>query len=179
MILLNIVPKYKQFIVFGFLFFYSCFIAQGPCLYASGSNNEENNNNIENKSSDKKFNCSENVNNILICNGYNYTFPDGVKFENITTDTSQVSLLENKDSTFIRFTTNIKVLPAFYKTIEVKMCKGGNYTFPDGHVYYNILQDTSYTSTVPIIKNGCDSIIETKIIVKELKPPRINFIKEL
>lgn len=70
-----------------------------------------------------------------------------------------------KGDIFTLAKTNIlKVNPIYEKTETYKICKGSNYTFPDGSTITSVDKNESYTSKLKTYLN-CDSIFNTNLIV--------------
>ncbi len=102
--------------------------------------------------------------NINICSGANYTYPDGTTHTNISVNESYVSNLVSVAGCDSVVTTNVIVNPVFSINENFSICSGSNHTFPDGTVHSNIIVDESYVSNLLTV-NGCDSIITTNVIV--------------
>lgn len=98
--------------------------------------------------------------NTDVCNGINYTYPDGVMqviFGN-TSHTSNLTTAVGCDSIII---TNITMITAYTAVVNIDVCESTNYTFPDG-VSQVVAGNTSHISNL-LAQNGCDSIITTNI----------------
>lgn len=108
-------------------------------------------------------NTSENAN---VCEGGDYTFPDGTVQTNIVSNLSYVSTLSSVltgcDSLV---TTNLSVDPIVSTFESSDVCSGTDYTFPDGTTSTNITADMSYVSTLTSIVTGCDSLVTTDLTV--------------
>jgi hypothetical protein len=104
-----------------------------------------------------------------VCSGDDYTFPDGTIETNITTSTSHISNLFSQvtgcDSIV---STNIAVIEPIVILSEVEVCSGDDYTFPDGTTETNIIANTSHISNFVSQVTGCDSIITINITVSDI-----------
>jgi gliding motility-associated-like protein len=110
---------------------------------------------------------SSSTENINICSGSDFTYPDGTINTNITANESHVSNLIGITGCDSIVTTNINVLPNYSSSETASVCAGDNYTFPDGATHNNLTIDEVYTSTF-IAVNGCDSSITTTVTVNQL-----------
>ncbi len=108
-------------------------------------------------------NTSETAN---VCEGGDYTFPDGTVQTNIVSNLSYVSTLSSVitgcDSLV---TTNLSVDPIASTSESSDVCSGTDYTFPDGTTSTNITADMSYVSTLTSVITGCDSLVTTDLTV--------------
>ncbi len=102
------------------------------------------------------------IENINLCFGNNYTFYDGVIFSNIVSDTSHVSHLVSTFGCDSTITTNLHINPIYNQTENINLCSGNNYTFYDGIVFSNIMADTSHASHLVSV-SGCDSTMTTNL----------------
>jgi hypothetical protein len=110
------------------------------------------------------FSQTENIN---LCAGSSYIFPDNVIINNVQADithTSQLTTINGCDSIIV---THISVLPTFSQSENITLCKGSNYTFPDNHTISNIQSSVTYVSYITAI-SGCDSVVTTTINVTRL-----------
>ncbi len=101
---------------------------------------------------------------VSLCKGSDYTFPDGSKQTDITSPvkyTSNLKTVQGCDSTIL---TTVSINPIYLIRDSVSLCKGSDYTFPDGKKQMNIISATSDTSNLQTV-NSCDSIIITTINV--------------
>ena len=101
-----------------------------------------------------------------VCSGDDYTYPDGTTETNIIANTSHISNLFSQvtgcDSTI---TTNITVNEPIVTLSEVEVCLGEDYTYSDGTIATNITENTSHESILTSQLTGCDSTITTNISV--------------
>lgn len=104
------------------------------------------------------------VENVTICNGDNYTFPDGSTTVGIVAPVSYVSNLTTTNGCDSLITTNVALNPTYNITENVSVCDGDSYTYPDGTVQASVTSPTTYVSNLTTT-NGCDSIITTNISV--------------
>ena len=104
---------------------------------------------------------------VFLCGGDNYTFPDQSIVLGIKSDTIQLSYLTAVNGCDSIVETYVTVIETYETPIETSLCFGDSYVFPDGDVLNNItnsLIDTSYLST----QDGCDSTIYTNIQVTNI-----------
>ncbi len=105
--------------------------------------------------------------NIDICFGDNYTFPDGTVFSSVINDTSYVSTISSGVSCDTSVTTNLFVHPVYSYTQYDTICKGDSYTFPDGFEITDIQGNLNHQNNLATTY-GCDSIINTFIQVNSI-----------
>jgi hypothetical protein len=110
------------------------------------------------------YNLTENV---IICSGDNYTFPDGTTSYNITTQIIHSSQLQTVFGCDSIITTTVDIDTTYDMNETTTLCSGGSYTFPDGTTQHYITSQIFHTSFLQTI-NGCDSIIQTTINIYEL-----------
>ena len=101
------------------------------------------------------------VENVDVCEGDIYIFPDGTSQTNITSNTTYTSNLVTTNGCDSTITTNINTILEYTTTVNTSVCDGDNYTFSDGTTQ-TINGQVSYTSTL-ISNGGCDSLV-TEII---------------
>ena len=99
-----------------------------------------------------------------VCSGGSYIFPNGDTKTNITSPTSQTSVLTTTGGCDSVIITNISIAPKYNKIVEAAVCAGSNYIFPDGTIKTNITSPTSQTSNLKTVV-GCDSIVITNISI--------------
>jgi gliding motility-associated-like protein len=109
------------------------------------------------------YNTSENVS---VCPGSNYTYPDGTVSTNIMANESHVSNLLSVLGCDSIVTTNVSLYPVYNETENVSACEGSTYTYPDG-TNEVITGNTSHVSTLSTIQ-GCDSIVTTNVTMDPL-----------
>ena len=102
--------------------------------------------------------------NVTICEGDNYTFPDGSTQVGIIVPVTQVSNLLTTNGCDSIITTNVSLNPIYNITQNVSVCSGDNYTFPDGSVQSGIIIPVTQISSL-LTTNGCDSIITTNVSI--------------
>ncbi|MBL4735436.1 MAG: T9SS type A sorting domain-containing protein, partial [Flavobacteriales bacterium] len=101
------------------------------------------------------YNLNENVS---LCSGGTYTFPDGVTSTTATTHASNLTTVDGCDSII----TSVLTMDAPITVSEsVNSCSGVTYVFPDGGISTVSLTHTSNLTT----PEGCDSIITTILTV--------------
>ncbi len=101
-----------------------------------------------------------------ICNGDNFTFPDGSTQSNITNqviDTSYLLTFGNDCDSIIITTLNVN--PVYLQEVSESICSGDSFTFPDGLTQSNIAEQVIDTSYLLTFGNACDSIIITTLNV--------------
>ncbi|MFN8297856.1 MAG: LamG-like jellyroll fold domain-containing protein [Chitinophagales bacterium] len=102
--------------------------------------------------------------NVFVCKGEDYTFPDATSATNITAQLIHASHLINGNGCDSVVVTTVNVNPTYNQTTSATICSGGSYTFADGTTQSNITAQVVYTSHLQTI-NGCDSIIVTTVNV--------------
>lgn len=109
---------------------------------------------------------------IFICQGEDYVSPDGSTFYSVQNNFWHTNSFVSSLGCDSIFTTNIYVNPSYNSGEGIYICEGENYTFPDGTTINNIQSNTSYESSFSSI-NGCDSLINTNLIVQSANPVEI------
>jgi gliding motility-associated-like protein len=102
--------------------------------------------------------------NITVCDGDPYTFPDGTIVGNITTPMIQTSNLTTGNGCDSIITTNVTIDPVYNITQNTSVCDGDPYTFPDGTTMATITAPVTHISNLTT-GNGCDSIITTNVTI--------------
>lgn len=102
---------------------------------------------------------------VWVCEGENYTFPDGSSLL-IGTPVIHTSNLQTVNGCDSIMETTVNVLPSFQQNETATVCFGTEYTFPDG-TSQNIQSQVIQVSNLQTI-NGCDSIITTTVDVLPL-----------
>jgi len=102
--------------------------------------------------------------NLTLCPGVNYTFPDGTVSNNITANESHISNLNSIAGCDSIITTNITISSVINSNSNVSICSGSTYTFADGTVQNNITTNISSTSFLVSVQ-GCDSLLTENISV--------------
>ncbi len=109
------------------------------------------------------YSLSENVD---VCNGTTYTFPDGSS-QTITANTSYTSNLTSNNGCDSTIVTNVSMVSNYTTSETVEICSGDNYTYPDGTVSSNITSNESHVSSL-FSSGGCDSTVTTFINVNPM-----------
>jgi hypothetical protein len=112
-------------------------------------------------------NTQETVNNVTICPGDSYTFPDGFTQNNITVQVTRDSRYTGVSSCDSVIVTNVNLYPVYSFQDNATICSGDSYTYHDGTVQNNITSTVVHTSNLQTV-NGCDSIVETTVTVNQL-----------
>lgn len=99
--------------------------------------------------------------NVDVCSGDDYTFPDGTIHTNITLDESYVSNLTYPSGCDSLITTNITVHQMYSNSENISVCMDDTVTYPDGSTEV-ITANTSHVSQFTSIY-GCDSTITTNV----------------
>jgi gliding motility-associated-like protein len=107
------------------------------------------------------YNLTENV---TLCEGSNYTYPDGTVSNNITTDESRISNLLTAAGCDSVITTFITINSFITTSANTSLCSGSSFTFADGTTQNNITANLSYTSSFVSVQ-GCDSLHTENISV--------------
>jgi len=105
--------------------------------------------------------------NINLCYGEDYTFPDGLLIPNIISDTTHISSVASATSCDTLITTNIFINPTYTNVVLDTICKNDSYTFPDGVTINNVQNNTNHLSLLSTV-NGCDSSITTSLAVSQV-----------
>lgn len=111
--------------------------------------------------------------NIDVCSGSTYVYPDGFSSTNITVNESHTSMLTNSNGCDSIIVTNLNVATSLNYTENVSLCSGENYTYPDGTISTNITTNENHVSTLTS-QNGCDSIITTNVAVNPIPTVAVN-----
>ncbi|MBL7112671.1 MAG: T9SS type A sorting domain-containing protein [Bacteroidales bacterium] len=106
----------------------------------------------------EQYDLSEDV---TICSGESYTFPDGTVGTETMEYVSVLTALYGCDSII---TTNLTVRESYDLSEDVTICSGESYTFPDGTVGTVTMVYASELTSV----YGCDSIITTNLTISEV-----------
>lgn len=117
------------------------------------------------------FASTENIN---ICSGDNFVFPDGTTHVNITLNETYISTLASINGCDSLVTTNLNVNANYGLAENFVVCEGTVFSFPDG-------TNQTINSAVIYISNlltaaGCDSIITTNVSVNATYNLTENFI---
>ncbi len=99
--------------------------------------------------------------NISLCQGADYTYPDGTMSTNILVDESQVSTFVSALGCDSLVTTNITINASDNIIQALNACENSNVVYPDGTIA-TITANTSYTSNLTTTA-GCDSVIITNV----------------
>lgn len=108
-----------------------------------------------------------------VCNGENYTFPDGSTQTNLTSNVTHVSNLTTTEGCDSIITTNVVVNPTYSYSDADSVCNGDSYTFHDGTTMTNLTSNVTHTSNLQTIE-GCDSIITTTVVVNPVFSATVN-----
>ncbi len=109
---------------------------------------------------------SNTTENITVCQGSTVVYPDGTS-ELITGNTSHISNLQTVNGCDSLITTNVTSNPSYSSTVNVSLCAGSDYTFPDGVIHSNITASEVYDA-IFVSSNGCDSTITTNITINQI-----------
>ncbi|MCG8410311.1 MAG: T9SS type A sorting domain-containing protein, partial [Bacteroidales bacterium] len=101
-------------------------------------------------------------NNVTVCSGSSYTFPDGTTVDDITAPLTQVDTLSSMHGCDSIITTTLSVNPSYSSSMSVSVCSGDSHTFPDGTTVDNITSNIVRSDTLETV-NACDSIITTYV----------------
>jgi gliding motility-associated-like protein len=104
---------------------------------------------------------------ITLCSGSDYQYPDGMLSTGILVDESHISDLISVNGCDSVVTTNLTVNSASSTTENISLCSGSDYQYPDGSISTSIIIDETYVSNL-ISVNGCDSIITTVVSILPL-----------
>lgn len=101
---------------------------------------------------------------VWICNGMDFTFPDGTSFTAITSPMSHLSTLSTINSCDSVITTYLELYPTYVTNDSAWVCYGGSYTFHDGITATGIIFSGMHVSQLTTV-NACDSLINTYVVV--------------
>ena len=107
-------------------------------------------------------NTTEVIENVGVCPGDSYTFPDGTSNNNINSPISYTARIVGGTSCDSIIITNITLNPEYSILDTVEICEGSDYTHPDGFVEMNITTQTSHINILQTVE-GCDSIINRTV----------------
>jgi gliding motility-associated-like protein len=107
------------------------------------------------------------ITNFTICEGSDFTFPDGTTHFAIMTNESYTSTLSAINGCDSLITTNLVVVTFLTSTEDVSICSGDNYIFLDGTTHTNITANETYISTLASL-SGCDSLVTTNLTVNPI-----------
>ncbi|GAA0894817.1 hypothetical protein GCM10009122_44990 [Fulvivirga kasyanovii] len=102
---------------------------------------------------------------VSVCSGENYTFPDGTIATDISEAFNHLSQLTTTHGCDSLISTIVKVNAAYEIDQEAAVCSGEDYTFPDGTTITGISSEVVHTSTFQTTKH-CDSLITTTVSVR-------------
>lgn len=102
--------------------------------------------------------------NVSVCSGDDYTFPDGTIQTNIMATMIHTSNLLTALGCDSIIETTVNINPVYFIPENDTICSGDDYTFPDGTTITNITAQVIHTSYL-LTAMGCDSIIETTVDV--------------
>jgi len=105
--------------------------------------------------------------NLDVCSGSTFVYPDGTVSTNILVDESYTSNLNSVAGCDSIIVTNLTVAAVLNYTNNVSICSGEDYTYPDGNTSTNIIVDETNISNL-VSQNGCDSIITTNLTVNPI-----------
>lgn len=108
-------------------------------------------------------NTQEYQNDVVVCPGGSYTFPDGTVQNNIFNPLTREDRFTGITSCDSLIITSIQIGQEYALTEQVDACEGSIYTFPDGSTQ-TITGQVVHTSSLQTV-HGCDSTIETTVQV--------------
>ncbi len=100
-----------------------------------------------------------------VCEGDDYTYPDGFTTTNVTANETHVSNLTTTNGCDSIVTTTLTVDPIVNTSEAFDICEGEDYTYPDGFTSTNITVNESHVSTLTSTVTGCDSVVTTNLTV--------------
>ncbi len=104
--------------------------------------------------------------NFDICQGTDYTYPDGTISTNIQVNESHVSTLTSAQGCDSIVTTNINVNATHALSENINACENSTVTYPDGTTEV-ITSNSSHISNLTTVA-GCDSIVTTNVTMDVL-----------
>ena len=108
------------------------------------------------------YNLTENVG---VCTGSSFTFPDGFMQNNITAALSHTSNLQTVNSCDSIIVTSVSVTSNYQFSETANVCTGESYTFPDGTTQSNLTAQVVYVSTLLGGLGSCDTLMTTTVNV--------------
>ena len=102
--------------------------------------------------------------NISLCLGSDYTYPDGLITTNILVNETHVSSLVSSTGCDSIIETSLVVNSAIYTDVFVDLCSGSDYTYPDGSISTSITVNENQISNL-VSQNACDSIVSVYVNV--------------
>jgi hypothetical protein len=93
-----------------------------------------------------------------------YTSPNGSV---LTVSGQYIDTIQNVGGCDSVITINLILTPSYLLSESTTICKGEDYTFPDGTIAYNIIDTLSHTSYLTS-SESCDSIINTIVYIEIL-----------
>ncbi len=109
------------------------------------------------------------IENMEICEGDDFVFPDGFLLTNIIVDNTHISFLTTTGGCDSIITTQITVNPVYDLTDSFTICEGEDFTFHDGITITNVLSNTTHMNIFQTTE-GCDSLILTTLNIIPLSP---------
>ncbi|MDX2361600.1 MAG: FG-GAP-like repeat-containing protein [Crocinitomicaceae bacterium] len=94
-----------------------------------------------------------------VCEGEDYTFPDG-SVQTINVQTVQVSSLQSVNSCDSIITTTVDIIPVYNETANATICNGDSYTFGA----QTLTTAGPYTEVFQSVA-GCDSTVDLTLVV--------------
>ena len=101
---------------------------------------------------------------VFVCSGDSYTFPDGTTMEHIAEPVSHTSLFQTTEGCDSTILTSVGVYEVYEYFETIDLCRGDDYTFPDGNTLSSVESDVNHESRL-LTMQGCDSIIHTQLTV--------------
>lgn len=98
--------------------------------------------------------------NVQICEGANYTLPDGTVVAQSGSYPVVLTTMQTQCDSLV--TVNLQVTPAQTSHHTVSICQGGNYTLPNGTV---VSQSGEYVTVITAPNSGCQIIDTTTVYV--------------
>ena len=108
-----------------------------------------------------------------VCLNTNYTFPNG-DIQTITAPTTHVSTFTNAGGCDSVITTTVSITAGPFVQETVQVCRGDDYTFPDGSTQTEIAATVIHQSVFSTTA-GCDSIVETTVTLASSQIANFSF----
>lgn len=102
------------------------------------------------------------TNNVNVCYGNDYTFPDGTMISNMTSDSSRTQYFTRANGCDSTYTTSVTVIHPVYGTSNIDLCYGASYSI--GSSTYTT--SGTYIDTISAA-SGCDSIVTSYVSIAE------------
>ncbi|MCE3296122.1 MAG: hypothetical protein K0R65_1836 [Crocinitomicaceae bacterium] len=105
--------------------------------------------------------------NVTVCMGASYVFPDGTEVQNVSATISNTSSLQNIHGCDSTIVTTLHAQAALSINVTDSVCRGSDYTFPDGTLAEDIQGPLTHDNLLETIY-GCDSVVHMNLTLKTI-----------